>query len=34
MKMKDYWKIAMRFEKIARRFRGFVYLAASLILAC
>lgn len=31
MKMKDYRRIAMRFEKLARRFLGFVHLAAALV---
>lgn len=31
MKIKDYRRVAMRFEKLARRFLGMVYLAACLI---
>ena len=31
MKIKDYRRVAMRFEKLARRFLGMVYLASCLI---
>lgn len=31
MKIKDYRRVAMRFEKLARRFLGMVYLAACLV---
>jgi len=31
MKIKDYRRIAMRFDKLARRFMGMLYLAACLV---